>query len=123
MLPVGLLGTVDFDVTTVDLGSVVISRADCIGGAGAPIMGSPGPHPVLADVGTPFKGDPCDCHELEGDGIIDWSLKFSTPELVEALELDTLPAGAMVELVVSGQLDDGCEFIATDCVRLVPPAS
>ncbi len=76
---------------------------------------------MLADVGTPFNGAPCDCHELEGDRIIDWSLKFSTPELVEALQLDTLPAGSMVELVVSGQLDDGCGFIATDCVRLVRP--
>ena len=79
-----------------------IGRAsDCIGGAVAPIMGRRAPPPLLADVGTPFKGDPCDCHELEGDGIIDWSLKFSTPELVEALELDTLPAGSMVEFVVS----------------------
>ncbi|MCH7474495.1 MAG: hypothetical protein IIA27_07460 [Gemmatimonadetes bacterium] len=121
VLPVGLLGTADFDVSTIDISTILISRADCIGGAVAPIMGPPGPHPVLADVGTPFKGDPCDCHELEGDGIIDWSLKFSTPELVEPLELDTLPAGSMVELVVSGQLDDGCGFIATDCVRLVRP--
>lgn len=123
VLPVGLLGTADFDVTTVDLNSVVISRADCIGGAAAPNEGPPGPHSVFSDVGTPFPGVPCDCHELTGDGVVDLSMKFPTDDVVDVLELNDLPAGALVELVVSGTLADGCKFIATDCVRLVPPRS
>jgi hypothetical protein len=44
-------------------------------------------------------------------------------DTVEALELDSLSAGALVELVVTGALNDGCQFIATDCVRLVPPGT
>lgn len=123
VLPVGLLGRADFDITTVVLATVRLSRADCVGGTVAPHEGPPGPHSVLADVGTPFAGEPCDCHELEGDGFIDWSLKFKTDEIVPALELDDLLPGDLVELVVSGELDDGCEFIATDCVLIVPPVA
>jgi hypothetical protein len=123
VLPVGLLGTLQFDVTTVDSASVLLSRADCVAGTVAPHEGPPGPHTVLSDVGTPFAGEPCACHELQGDGIVDLSMQFKTDDLVPALELDALSAGALVELAVSGTLADGCEFIAADCVRLVPPAT
>ncbi len=120
-LPVGLLGTADFDVTTVNISSLRISRGDCVGGTVAPHEGPPGPHTVLSDVGTPLPGDPCDCHGLGGDGIPDLSMKFSTPEVVAALQLDALPEGTVVELVVTGSMADGCEFAARDCVVLVPP--
>jgi hypothetical protein len=76
---------------------------------------------VIEDVATPFPGEACDCHELEGDGIADLSLKFETVDLVAALGLDLLPGGDMPELVVSGTLVDGSEFEGSDCVRLVPP--
>ncbi|MEE8130169.1 MAG: hypothetical protein V3T48_07775 [Vicinamibacterales bacterium] len=99
----------------------MLARPDCVGSVVAPHEGPRGPRSRLADVGTPFAGEPCDCHVLEGDGFIDWSLKFKIVEVVPALELDDLLPGDFVELVVSGELDDGCEFIATDCVRLVPP--
>ena len=121
VLPVGLLGSADFDVTMVDVSTVEISRADGMGGSAAPNEGPPGPHSVFADVGTPFGGELCDCHDLEGDGITDLSMKFRTQDVVVALELDRLPGGALVELVVSGTLLNGESFAASDCVRLVPP--
>ena len=121
VLPVGLLGTDEFDVADVDLSTVVISRADGVGGTASPNEGPPGPHSVFQDVGTPFDGELCDCHEMEGDGIDDLSMKFRSQELVEALELNDLPHGALVELCVSGTLLDGAEFQACDCIRLVPP--
>ena len=123
VLPVALLGRPDFDVTTVDLASISLSRADGIGGSVAPHEGPPGPHSVFADVGTPFYGGWCDCDELEGDGITDLSMKFTTDDVVAALLLDELVPGALVELVLTGELDDGHEFIAGDCVRLVPPGT
>ncbi len=123
VLPVGLLGTAGFDVADVDPSSVRLSRADGVGGSVAPHEGPPGPHTVIADVGTPFDGDPCECHDLEGDGIDDLSMKFKVDQLVPALQLDSVSPGALVELVVSGTLTDGRGFYASDCIRIVPPNS
>jgi len=123
VLPVGLLGTAGFDVADVDPNSVRLSRADGVGGSVAPHEGPPGPHTVIANVGTPFDGDPCECHELEGDGIDDMSMKFKVDQLVPALQLGSVSPGALVELVVSGTLTDGRGFVASDCVRIVPPNS
>jgi hypothetical protein len=78
---------------------------------------------VFEDVATAFEGELCDCHDLAGDNIIDLSMKFKTDEMVEALVLDDLPAGALIELVVSGYLLDGTPFESSDCVRLVPPGT
>ena len=120
LLPVALLGTGDFDVLTVDPESVRLSRADGVGDPVIPHEGPAGLKPVIEDVGTPFDGEPCDCHEAEGDGIDDLLLKFSTPEVVEVLELDDLKSDTSVELIISGSLANGTRFTATDCVRLVP---
>ena len=115
--PVAVLGTDDFDVTMIDLASVVLSRADGVGGSVAPLEGPPGPHSTYHDVGTPFEGEGCECHELCGDGIEDMSLKFSTPAVAETLELRDLEHGDFVELIVTGVLlDDGRPFVASDCV-------
>ncbi len=123
VLPVGLAGTVDFDVTMVDIASLTLERADGVGGAVAPHEGPPGPKTKLADVATPFDGIPCECHEFEGDGILDVSMKFKTDLVVPTLEMDGLPGGALVPLVLRGTLLDGTPFVATDCVRLVPPGT
>ena len=123
VLPVALLGGADFDVTTVDVSSVRLLRADGVGGAVAPNEGPPGPHSVFEDVATPFAGQTCDCLDLAGDGILDLSMKFRTDAVVAALGLNDLPAGALVELVLRGCLLDGTAFSAGDCLRLVPPGT
>jgi hypothetical protein len=84
-----------------------------------PLMGPPGPHITMGDVGTPFDGEPCDCHEMEGDGFEDLELKFSTPSVVEMLELGDLEIGAAVELMISATLMDGTPVYGSDCLRLV----
>ncbi|MCH8345262.1 MAG: FG-GAP repeat protein [Planctomycetes bacterium] len=123
VLPVAVVGTDSFDVMQIDVSSILLSRADGVGGSVAPNEGPPGPHSVFEDVATPFDGELCDCHDLEGDGITDLSMKFRTDDVVAALLLNDLPAGDLVELVVSGTLLDGTAFSASDCVRLVPPGT
>jgi len=123
VLPVAIVGSADFDVTQIDVDTLVLTRADGVGGGVTPLMGPPGPGIRVEDVATPFEGEPCDCHELGSDGIDDLSMKFNTETLVAELELDDLPGGAMVELIVSGALSDGTPFSAADCIRLVPAGS
>ncbi len=123
VLPVAIVGTAEFDVTRIDVDTLVLARADGVGGSVTPLMGPPGPGIHVEDVATPFEGEPCECHELGGDGIDDLSMKFDTEVVVSELELSDLPGGAMVELVVGGVMSDGTPFSASDCVRLVPPHS
>jgi len=124
VLPVALLGTDTLDVTMVDLTTLRLSRWDGIGGNVAPHEGPPGPHTVLEDVGTPFDGLVCDCHELGPDGYLDVSMKFKSDAVVANLELGDLPGGALVPLVLTGNMLDGTPFATSaDCLRLVPPGS
>ncbi len=108
-----------FDVTMVDLSTIRISRGDCVGGTVAPNQGPQGPRVRFADVGTPYGGPLCGCHELEGDGVTDLAMKFSRSEMTTVLDLDGLAVGDEVEIVVTGTLADGCEFVARDCIRIV----
>ena len=127
VLSVALVGDSGFDVSLVDIGSLQISRADCVGGSVGPNEGPPGPRTRIRDDATPFVGMPCDCHNASGDGIDDVSMKFNSDEMRTALELDQVSHGMPLELVVTGTLVvpgsplHGCAFIATDCLRLVPP--
>jgi hypothetical protein len=123
VLPAALPGSASFDVSQVDLATVQLSRADGVGGSVAPHEGPPGPHTVVEDVATPFDGDLCDCHEETGDGLADLSMKFLTELVTSELLLDDLPAGALVELTLTGTTLDGTEFHANDCIRLVPPGT
>ncbi len=119
VLPVALIGSESFDVTQVDIDSLVLARADGVGGSVGPLTGPREPRPRVADAGTAFVGEPCECHHIGPDGIDDLVLKFSTPELVETLELGSLPGGTSVMLTLSGSLLDGTEFEASDCIVTV----
>ncbi|MHC4220237.1 MAG: hypothetical protein ACYSU7_17465 [Planctomycetota bacterium] len=119
VLPVALVGTEDFDVTQVDVDTLMLSRADGVGGAVAPLEGPPGPPTTVDDIATPFDGDACDCHGLMGDGLADLAMKFSSPQLVAELQLNGVPRGELVELVVTGESLDGTPFAASDCIRIV----
>ncbi len=119
VLPVGLIGSELADVMQVDVDSLAQARADGVGGSVAPLTGPRGPLPKVADAGTAFDGEPCECHDIGPDGIDDLVLKFSMPVLVETLELGSLPHGTSVMLTLSGSLLDGTEFEASDCIVIV----
>lgn len=131
VLPVAVVGTPDFDVTQIDIGTVEILRADEAppGPIGvAPIEGPPGPHSVISDVAQPFtdtSSGACGCGLEEGDGILDLMLHFKTQTLVAELDMDLdFSNGDLVPLKVRGNLLDGTPFIiGGDCLRLVPPGT
>jgi hypothetical protein len=80
--PVAILGTVDFDVTEIDPSTITLAGV-------SPISLSWN----LEDVATPFEPytgkDNCDlhCNTLGPDGFLDLTLKFDTPELLEAVRV------------------------------------
>jgi hypothetical protein len=125
VLPAALLGAAHVDAAMIDASSVRLRRADGIGGGVVPNEGPPGPHSVVEDVGTPFDGSGwCDCHDLDGDGIVDLSVHFRTDDVVEVLGLNNLTNGDLVELVITGSLLDGTEFVSRgDCILIVPPGN
>ncbi len=113
VLPVAILGNVEFDVTTIDVGSIRLGR-EGIEQSVAPVRSG------YEDVATPFEGDPCDCHDLGGDGYLDLTLKFRRSDIVNTLELKEF-AGSTIPLVITGNLEDGegNQIIGEDCVRLI----
>jgi len=111
VLPVAVLGTQEFDVTTIDPQTILISREGIEEGI-APIRYS------YQDVATPFEGELCGCHDLNGDGYLDLTLKFETQELIEQLDLNEV-AGETISLTISGNLkekDGGMPIEGQDCV-------
>lgn len=101
VLPLAVLGMEDFDLSTIDLATVGLWRADGVGGSVAPLR-------------TGFE-DVEECG-LAADGIPDLIIKFDTAELVEVLELNGLAKGVEVELVISGAAGEGAEFAGADTI-------
>ena len=110
VVPVAILGTADFDVTEVDIASIHLFAMADLGWIGIrPIR------VVVADVGTPFPGDPqFDCHEETADGFFDLDMKFGTEALAELLGL--FEDGDNAVLCVSGNLLDGVPIEGCDNV-------
>lgn len=118
-LKMALLGRSDFDVTDVDMSTLVLSRADGQGGSvrlpgwmGEPIV-------ILEDVSAPFDGEECTCAPRSPDGVIDAVIRFRTPRVVTELDLYDFDPRDVVELTVTAETYDGTSFAATDCVQLI----
>ena len=111
VLPVAVLGTEDLDITTIDPTTIRLSR-EGVEGEVRPIRSD------HEDVATPFEGELCDCHELNGDGYPDLTLKFKTQELVETLGLGEV-AGETIPLTLTGELmesEGGTPIKGEDCL-------
>jgi hypothetical protein len=110
VLPVAILGTENFDVMDIDLMMLRLTYENSPGEV-MPLRWS------YEDVGTPFMGDPCECHEMGGDGLTDLTLKFETQEVVTELGLATMPDGE-IPLTIMGMLVNGEPMSGVDCIRL-----
>ncbi len=116
VLTVAVLGTVDFDVTTIDPVSIRLSRESSADEA-IPLRWA------YEDVATPFEGEPCECHDQDGDGYLDLKLKFDTQELVTALDLGS-EKGHTIPLIFTGNLkvdEGGTQIKGSDCVIIRQP--
>jgi hypothetical protein len=109
VLPVALLGSHDFEVSSIDVSSLQLEGV-------APLRSS------IEDVGTSgIGGDECNCASNEKDGVADLLMKFSTPELVASLSLPGQQQDAILSL--NGRMHDGTPFAGRDCVVVVGNSS
>ena len=113
---VAIVGSESFDVTKLIFDSLVLGRADGVGGVVSPLTKRGRPWGAIEDVATPYLGDLCDCQEGGADGIEDFVIKFSTREMVRTLELGTIPRRTPVALTLTGSPVDGTTFEASDCI-------
>jgi hypothetical protein len=110
LLPVAILGTEIFDVSTVDLSTVQLE-------------GIPPLKTSFKDVSTPVEpgGEFCECDTLGPDGLTDLTLKFDTESIVAALE--PVYDGETRTLTITGMTDVGTVIQGQDCVRIIHKGS
>ncbi len=114
VLPVAVLGTEDFDITTIDPTTMKISR-DGVEESVSPLRWS------YEDVATPYQGELCGCYDLNGDGILDLVLHFNTQEVVNILGLHEY-SGQTIHLTIKGNLYedyDGIPVEGRDCTWIL----
>jgi hypothetical protein len=102
VLPAAILGTADFDVTTIDATSIRLAGV-------SPLRSS------IEDVAGPaIDSNDCNCTEDGPDGLADLTLKFKTRDIVEAIG-DCL-LGDTVNLKLTGVLIGERPIEGADCV-------
>ena len=108
-LAVGIIGTADLDVTTVEPATVRLSRE---GGSGAiaPL------DYAYKDVGSPLIGGRCECQEPDGDGLGDLVLYFDIKSLVTAFGLAGR-VGDTVPLALAGSWLPGTQYTVWTALR------
>jgi hypothetical protein len=109
VLPVGILGTASFDVTQVDVATVLLEGV-------APLRSD------MEDAATPYepytgKVDAFDCTTDGPDGFLDLTLKFETGDVVSAL--GSVSDGDVKVLKLTGKLLDGTDFTGEDVVVIL----
>ncbi len=105
VLPVAVLGTPDMYVRDIDVSSVLLEGV-------APLRYS------YEDVATPTKNTgPCSYTTEGPDGYEDLTLKFLKSSFAEAL--GDISSQTELVLLLTGQLQDGMQFEARDCVAVV----
>jgi hypothetical protein len=121
VLPAAILGTSDFDVTSIDPASVLL-RLKGSDVTVAPIRWS------LEDVATPSESsegkEDCfsDCNRMGPDGYVDLTLKFYTQEVIDAL--GEFSARECLVLEVVGNLEEdqgGGSILGEDVVLMLKP--
>ncbi|MHC4088418.1 MAG: hypothetical protein ACYSWZ_20630, partial [Planctomycetota bacterium] len=104
VLPVAILGTADYDITTIDIASIRLAGVE-------PLRSG------YEDVAAPvLPADDCNCTEAGPDGFLDLTLKFKTQRIVEAVGDVNHGDGLMLEL--TGVLYDEMPIEGADCILI-----
>jgi probable HAF family extracellular repeat protein len=108
VLPIAILGTADYDVTTIDPASVRLAGVE-------PLRSG------YEDVAGPVTDtNDCNCTEAGPDGYLDLTLKFKTQEIVEAI--GEVNDGDVLTLELTGVLFDPIPFErpieGADCILI-----
>ncbi len=98
VLPVAVLGTEDFDVMSIDPGTILMVL-EGFDNTVSPIRWN------YEDVGTPYEGEQPGGHDLGSDGLLDLTLKFDTQALVDAFDLYNAQGQSLL-LSLSGNLTE-----------------
>ncbi len=102
LLPVAILGTDDFDVSSIDITTLKLNGE-------APVKNS------FEDVTAPTAlPAPCDCEELVPDTYQDLTLKFDRQAIIATL--GAVENGDEILLTLTGELTDGTPIEGSDCV-------
>lgn len=105
VIPAALVGSAYFDVTGIDVSTILLEGI-------APLRYD------LEDVTAPAEGPgDCPCTMAGPDGFMDLSLKFS--RLAVATAIGSAASGDVIELTITGEMNNGAPFEATDCVTIV----
>jgi len=116
VLPVWLAGDSQLDLADVLPYDLHLWRGD--GLFGDVVLVHQGPV-NCTDAVTSTGGEPCDGQNRSGsDGFVDLGMKFDTQAVVTQLQLDEVPPGETVELLLTGYAG-GTPFIASGCVKIV----
>jgi hypothetical protein len=104
VLPAAILGTADFDVTTIDATSIRLAGV-------SPLRSS------IEDVAGPaIDSNDCNCTEDGPDGLADLTLKFKTQDIVEAI--GDVNYGDTLTLKLTGVLIGERPIEGADCVLI-----
>ncbi len=105
-LKVAILGTVDFDVRTIDVDTVRLNGVK-------PFKPSKA---KFKDVTAPSALEPCDCEKLPKDTYEDLVLKFNKRKIIKTL--GDVQDGESVPLTLTGNLLDSTLIEGVDCVLI-----
>ncbi len=110
VLPVAILGSDELDVLDVDLSTVRLEGV-------CPLETGIG----YEDVSRPVvDGYVCECTSEGPDGYLDLTMKFSSLEIAAAILANEPPTlGDRMMLTITGELTDGTQFEANDCIVFV----
>ncbi len=102
MLPIAIIGTDDYDVTTIDPTSIRLAGVE-------PLRSS------FEDVAGPVPdANDCNCTEDGPDGLVDLTLKFLNEDIVATL--GEVNHDDVLELQLDGVLYDETPVVGADCV-------